>query len=79
MRTIEEIKADLRQAYEHVHVMFECWQTGMHEQFMVAMWSVYDLRQELVGLTGSREEAQRIVRDVYLSVFRNNSNQDKTP
>ena len=50
----------------------------MHQQFMAVMWRVYDLRQELVELIGSREEAQRIARDVYLSVFRRDGNQDKT-
>lgn len=71
MRTVEEVRTDLQQVYNRVHALFDHWQAGRHQQFMAAMWKVYDLRQELIELTGSREEAQSIVRDVYLSVFRN--------
>jgi hypothetical protein len=70
MRSIEEVKEDLRKVYETVQSMFEHWDTGMHHQFMVEMWNVYDFRQELVEITGNREEAHKIVSDMYRSVFR---------
>lgn len=70
MRSIEEVKEELHKVYETVQSMFEDWHTGMHQQFMVKMWTVYDFRQELVEITGSREEAHKIVCGVYRSVFR---------
>lgn len=69
MRTVEEITSDLREIYTTVHAMLDHWQKEMHQQFIAEMWNIYDLRQELTAITGSREESFRIIKDIYQSVF----------
>jgi hypothetical protein len=69
MRTIEEVKAELREVYTTVHMMLEHWQKEFHQQFMAEMWNIHDLRQELTDMTGSRENASHIVKEIYESIF----------
>jgi len=70
MRTVEDVTNDLWEIYTRVHTMLDHWQKEMHEQFIAEMWNIYDLRQELIAITGSREESFRIIRDIHRSVFR---------
>jgi hypothetical protein len=69
MRTVEEVTADVRAVYISLRQMFDYWHEGRHEQFMAACWNLYDLRKELAEITGSRDEAFELVRDVYHQVF----------
>lgn len=76
MRTVEEVTSDLREIYTRVHIMLDHWQKGMHQQFIAEMWNIYDLRQELTEITGSREESFRIIKNIYQSVFRSPQDSD---
>jgi hypothetical protein len=69
MRTVEEVKASLPVIYQDIAAMFAHWHRGMHQRFMDACWDIYDLRQELAEITGSREEAHNIVKNAYSTVF----------
>jgi hypothetical protein len=69
MRTVEEVTADVKAVYISLRQMFDHWRKGMHGQFMEACWRIDDLRKELVEITGSRDEAFKLVRNVYHQVF----------
>jgi hypothetical protein len=69
MRTVEEVTADVKAVYRSLRQMFDHWHKGRHEQFMTAWWRIYDLRRELAEITGSKDEAFEMVRNVYYRVF----------
>ncbi len=69
IRTVEEVIADVKAVYISLRQMFDHWRKGMHGQFMEACWRIYDLRRVLVEITGSRDEAFELVREVYYQVF----------
>lgn len=68
-RTVEEVTAEVRAVYVSLRQMLDHWHKGRHEQFIAACWRIYDLRKELAEITGSRDEAFEMVRDVYYQVF----------
>lgn len=68
-RTVEEVTAEVKAVYISLQQMLDHWHKGRHGQFMEACWNIYDLRKELAEITGSRDEAFELVRDVYYQVF----------
>ncbi len=68
-RTVEEVTAGVKAVYTSLRQMLDHWHKGRHEQFVEACWNISDLRKELAEITGSRDEAFEMVRDVYYRVF----------